>query len=153
MGWHVVRSYLSYLPKAFRDAGKILRKLLMGSDGNEETWRSCVTDTNSVLGFAVGAMFVKQNFHGESKPLAENMIAAVKEAFKNNFDNLDWMDEETRLAARDKADAITDMIGTCLTFFNRTSPASMHDRTELDSLICRLPQVHFESARTGRAVR
>ncbi|KZS20196.1 Endothelin-converting enzyme 1 [Daphnia magna] len=111
MGWHVVRSYLSYLPKAFRDAGKILRKLLMGSDGNEETWRSCVTDTNSVLGFAVGAMFVKQNFHGESKPLAENMIAAVKEAFKNNFDNLDWMDEETRLAARDKADAITDMIG------------------------------------------
>lgn len=111
MGWHVVRSYLSYLPKAFREAGKILRKLLMGSDGNEETWRSCVTDTNSVLGFAVGAMFVKQNFHGESKPLAENMIAAVKEAFKNNFDNLDWMDDETRLAARDKADAITDMIG------------------------------------------
>jgi endothelin-converting enzyme len=65
-----------------------------------------------VLGFAVGAMFVKQNFHGESKPLAETMIAAVKEAFKNNFDNLDWMDDETRLAARDKADAITDMIGS-----------------------------------------
>lgn len=87
----------------------------MGSDGNEETWRSCVTDTNNVMGFAVGAMFVRQSFRGESKPLAESMIAAVKEAFKNNFENLDWMDEETRSAARDKANAITDMIGK-LTF-------------------------------------
>ena len=111
LGWHVVRSYLSYLPKAFRDAGKILRKLLMGSDGNEETWRSCVTDTNNVMGFAVGAMFVRQSFRGESKPLAESMISSVKEAFKSNFDNLDWMDDETRQAARLKADAITDMIG------------------------------------------
>ena len=83
----------------------------MGSEGNEETWRSCVTDTNNVLGFAVGAMFVRQNFHGESKPLAESMIATVKEAFKRNFDKLDWMDQDTRKAARDKADAISDMIG------------------------------------------
>lgn len=35
----------------------------------------------------------------------------IKDAFKSNFNNLDWMDEETRKAARDKADAITDMIG------------------------------------------
>nr|CAG4635968.1 EOG090X01U4 [Eubosmina coregoni] len=111
MGWHVVRAYLSYLPKAFRDAGKVLRKLLMGSEGNEETWRSCVTDTNNVLGFAVGAMFIRQNFLGKSKPLAESMITYIKDAFKSNFNNLDWMDEETRKAARDKADAITDMIG------------------------------------------
>ena len=39
------------------------------------------------------------------------MISQVKEAFKTNFKNLDWMDEETRQAARDKADAISDMIG------------------------------------------
>ena len=69
LAWHTVRAYLSCLPKSFRDAGKILRKSLMGSEGNEEVWRSCVTDTNNVLGFAVGGMFVRQNFRGESKPL------------------------------------------------------------------------------------
>lgn len=111
MAWHVVRNYLSCLPKAFRDADKVLRKLLMGSDGSEESWRSCVTDANNVMGFAVGAMFVKQRFHGEAKPLAEAMISSVKQAFKDNFDNLDWMDDETRKVAREKADAITDMIG------------------------------------------
>nr|CAG4649968.1 EOG090X01U4 [Sida crystallina] len=111
LAWHTVRAYVSCLPKAFRDAGKILRKSLMGSEGNEEIWRSCVTDTNNVLGFAVGAMFVRQNFRGDSKPLAESMISTVKEAFKKNFQKLDWMDDETRNAAREKADAITDMIG------------------------------------------
>lgn len=42
------------------------------------------------------------------------MISAVKEAFKMNFKMLDWMDEETREAAKEKADAITDMIGICI---------------------------------------
>jgi endothelin-converting enzyme len=74
---HIVRAYLPYLPKAFREAGKVLRKLLMGSEGNEETWRGCVTDTNNVLGFAVGAMFIRQSFQGKSKPLAESMITYV----------------------------------------------------------------------------
>jgi neprilysin len=42
------------------------------------------------------------------------MISSVKEAFKMNFKMLDWMDEETREAAKEKADAITDMIGICI---------------------------------------
>ena len=41
------------------------------------------------------------------------MIKMVKNSFKSNFKNLDWMDEETRNSAREKADAITDMIGNC----------------------------------------
>lgn len=39
----------------------------MGSDGGEEPWLSCVTDTNNVIGFAIGAMFVRQVFQGNSK--------------------------------------------------------------------------------------
>ena len=57
---------------------------------------------------------------------AESMIESVKEAFKTNLKNLDWMDEETRKSARGKADAITDMIGTlapfCRSLFLATAP-------------------------------
>jgi predicted metalloendopeptidase len=38
-----------------------------GSSGEEEPWRYCVSDTESVLGFAVGAMFVREAFDGDSK--------------------------------------------------------------------------------------
>jgi endothelin-converting enzyme len=41
----------------------------VGSEGGEEPWRYCVTDTNNVLGFAIGAMFVREVFHGNSKPM------------------------------------------------------------------------------------
>lgn len=39
------------------------------------------------------------------------MINEVRSAFQQNLRNLDWMDEETRVLAVEKADAISDMIG------------------------------------------
>ncbi|CAO1405438.1 unnamed protein product [Diamesa hyperborea] len=109
--WQTVRSFASCLSKSFRDAYKGLRKALIGSDGGEEPWRYCVTDTNNVLGFAIGAMFVREVFHGDSKPQAEDMINEIRTAFKDNLSKLNWMDKETRTLADEKADAISDMIG------------------------------------------
>ncbi|XP_077288912.1 M13 family metallopeptidase neprilysin 3 isoform X1 [Arctopsyche grandis] len=109
--WQAAKSLSPYLSKAFRDAAKILRKAIFGSEGGEELWRYCVTDTNNAIGFAVGAMFVREVFHGPSKPQAEEMIEGLRTAFKRNLKNLAWMDSETREAAILKADAISDMIG------------------------------------------
>ncbi|XP_050357045.1 endothelin-converting enzyme homolog isoform X1 [Nymphalis io] len=111
MMWQVSRSLSTYLSKSFRDATKILRKALFGSEGTEESWRYCVTDTNNAIGFAVGAMFVREVFHGEAKTQGEIMIDNIRAAFKKHLKDLDWMDAETREAAETKADAITDMIG------------------------------------------
>lgn len=62
-------------------------------------------------------MFVREVFHGEAKTQGEIMINNIRNAFKRNLKNLDWMDAETRKAAEIKADAITDMIGkTCNVF-------------------------------------
>lgn len=63
------------------------------------------------LGFAIGAMFVREVFQGDSKPQAEEMILEIKKAFINNLKTLSWMDNHTRLLAEEKANAITDMIG------------------------------------------
>lgn len=111
MIWQTVRSFTACLSRPFRDAYKGLRKALIGSDGGEEPWRYCVTDTNNAIGFAIGAMFVREVFDGEAKPQAEEMINSVRLAFKENLKNLQWMDPETRILANEKADAISDMIG------------------------------------------
>ncbi|RWS21777.1 Endothelin-converting enzyme 2-like protein [Leptotrombidium deliense] len=111
ISWSVVQSLSSCLSKPFREAAKILRKALIGSEGTESPWRYCVSDTNNVMGFAMGAMFVQSVFKGDSKPMAESMIEEIKDAFKHNLPNLKWMDADTRKLAIEKADAITDMIG------------------------------------------
>lgn len=67
--WQTVRSLTGCLSKPFRDAYKGLRKALIGSEGNEEQWRYCVSDVNNAMGFAIGAMFVREVFHGKSKPM------------------------------------------------------------------------------------
>lgn len=64
-----------------------------------------------MLGFAIGAMFVREVFHGDSKTQAESMIDEIRTAFKDNLVKLNWMDDETRRLAEEKADAISDMIG------------------------------------------
>ncbi|KAF4525658.1 hypothetical protein B566_EDAN001258 [Ephemera danica] len=90
--WQTTRLMSSYLSKDFRDAYKGLRKALIGSEGGDEPWRYCITDTNTVLGFAIGAMFVRDMFHGEAKPQAEEMINVIRDAFKNNLRNLSFPD-------------------------------------------------------------
>lgn len=76
--WQTVRSLTACLSKAFRDAYNGLRKALVGSEGGEEPWRYCVTDTNNVLGFAIGAMFVREVFHGNSKPMVGSNVSFIK---------------------------------------------------------------------------
>ena len=71
--WQTVRSLAPCLSKPFRDAYKGLRKVLIGSEGREVQWRTCVNDANNVMGFAIGAMFVREVFHGKSKPMASNL--------------------------------------------------------------------------------
>lgn len=56
-------------------------------------------------------MFVREVFHGDAKPQAEDMINEIRKAFQLNLMNLKWMDNDTRKLANEKADAISDMIG------------------------------------------
>uniref|UniRef100_A0A3Q4B3X3 endothelin-converting enzyme 1 n=1 Tax=Mola mola TaxID=94237 RepID=A0A3Q4B3X3_MOLML len=74
-------------------------------------WQTCIGNTDDTLGFALGAVFVKATFDKNSKEIAEEMINEIRSAFKGALDRLSWMDEQTRQAAKDKADAIYDMIG------------------------------------------
>jgi hypothetical protein len=55
----------SYIYLLFWD---LCQLLCVGVSGDEEQWRYCASDTDGVLGFAVGAMFVRETFHGDSKP-------------------------------------------------------------------------------------
>ncbi|XKL60829.1 hypothetical protein PGB90_007886 [Kerria lacca] len=111
LAWQAVHTMTSYLSKPFRESYKGLRKVLFGSEGSLENWRYCITDTNNVLGFAIGALYVREAFHGNSKPIARKMINNIRDAFKENFEKLKWMDKYTLPLAKKKADSIVDMIG------------------------------------------
>lgn len=132
MAWSVIQSLIATLPKNFRDASKVLRKALIGSEGIEVSWRYCVTDTNQVMGFALGSLFVRRVFQGHSKVRAEEMIYSIRNAFKDNLANLTWMDDRTRNLAKEKADHINQMIGFPDFILN---PEKLNDKYEGVSLL------------------
>ena len=88
MNWQLVKGMRGALSKKYQDAGKILEKALIGTEIHDERWRECVRDTDKTLGFAVGAMFIKNAFDGDSKDIAEEMVVKVKEAFQERLNEL-----------------------------------------------------------------
>uniref|UniRef100_A0A1A7W7T2 Endothelin-converting enzyme 1 n=1 Tax=Iconisemion striatum TaxID=60296 RepID=A0A1A7W7T2_9TELE len=108
----VVRKMVSVLDQKFQDAEQRFLEVMYGTKKScTPRWKLCVSDTDSALGFALGAMFVKDTFAEDSKSIAEEMVAEIKWAFEDSLKHVSWMDSETKKAAKEKADAIYNMVG------------------------------------------
>ncbi|KAI4878347.1 hypothetical protein NFI96_033697 [Prochilodus magdalenae] len=108
----VVRKMVSILDHRFQDAEQRFLEVMYGTIKScTPRWKLCVSDTDSALGFALGALFVKATFAEDSKAFAEDMVSEIKWAFEDGLKHVGWMDEETQKAAKEKADAIYNMIG------------------------------------------
>ncbi|XP_021083785.1 endothelin-converting enzyme 2 isoform X2 [Mesocricetus auratus] len=110
--WNLVQKTTSSLDQRFESAQEKLLETLYGTKKScTPRWQTCISNTDDALGFALGSLFVKATFDRQSKEIAEGMISEIRSAFEETLEELVWMDEKTRLAAKEKADAIYDMIG------------------------------------------
>uniref|UniRef100_A0AAQ4Q1I6 Endothelin-converting enzyme 1 n=1 Tax=Gasterosteus aculeatus aculeatus TaxID=481459 RepID=A0AAQ4Q1I6_GASAC len=126
----VVRKMGSILDQRFQDAEQRFLEVMYGTKKScTPRWKLCVSDTDSALGFALGAMFVKATFAEDSKAIVSahkrqkgaapaargavslTMVGDIKWAFEDSLRNVRWMDSETKKAAKEKADAIYNMVG------------------------------------------
>ncbi|KAM6979972.1 endothelin-converting enzyme 1 [Aplochiton taeniatus] len=122
----VVRKMVSILDQRFQDAEQRFFEVMYGTKKScTPRWKLCVSDTDSALGFPLGALFVKATFAEDSKDIAEDMVSDIKRAFEDSLQDVSWMDPETKQAAKDKADAIYNMVGY---------PKFIMDSKELDKV-------------------
>lgn len=54
---------------------------------------------------------VDEAFAGTSKAAADDMIEGIRKAFEDGLEDLEWLDEPTRTAAYEKAEAVRPKIG------------------------------------------
>ncbi|GFT01325.1 endothelin-converting enzyme homolog, partial [Nephila pilipes] len=108
--WMLINSKIGPPCKTFQDASNVFNVAMVGSKGKDVRWETCVSVVDYGIPFALSAMFIRESFKGESKPMAESMIDDIKKAFKENFFRLDWMDPETRELAVEKVDSMQEMI-------------------------------------------
>lgn len=60
---------------------------------------------------AVGALFIRKHFDPNAKKTALEMIQNIREAFNEILDGNDWMDPQTKLVAKKKANEMNERIG------------------------------------------
>ena len=60
MVWHLIKPLIGELSKPFRDASLELLKVEKGVESGAPPWKSCVTKTNSVMGFATGYLYINE---------------------------------------------------------------------------------------------
>ena len=60
MVWHLIKPLIGELSKPYRDVSLELLKVEKGVEAGAPPWKSCVTKTNSVLGFATGYLYIKE---------------------------------------------------------------------------------------------
>ncbi|XP_078497054.1 membrane metallo-endopeptidase-like 1 isoform X1 [Lissotriton helveticus] len=109
--WRLVLDRVSSLSRRFKDARANYRKALYGTTLEEARWRECVSYVNSNMENAVGALYVRETFAGESKRMVRDLIEKIREVFIETLDELQWMDSTSKGKAREKAVAIKEQIG------------------------------------------
>ncbi|ERE76677.1 endothelin-converting enzyme 2 isoform 1 [Cricetulus griseus] len=98
----------SSLDQRFESAQEKLLETLYGTKKScTPRWQTCISNTDDALGFALGSLFVKATFDRQSKEIAEGMISEIRSAFEETLEELVWMDEKTRLAAKEKNESLT----------------------------------------------
>ncbi|KAH8415360.1 hypothetical protein KR222_005098, partial [Zaprionus bogoriensis] len=111
MLWRLVMSLITHMTDEYQRERVEFRKILMGIQTERTRWSQCVEWTNKKLGVAVGALFIRDNFNQDSKEVALEMIHNIRAAFNELLAENDWMDDETRAVAKEKADSMNERIG------------------------------------------
>ncbi|CAL8339969.1 unnamed protein product [Merluccius merluccius] len=109
--WQLILDRVNSLSRRFKEARAQYRKALYGTTVEEVRWRDCVRYVQSSMENAVGALYVRETFAGESKRMVSDLISKIQEAYVETLEELSWMDSPSKEKAREKAMAIKEHIG------------------------------------------
>jgi predicted metalloendopeptidase len=109
--WTVLRQTANWLGKAWVDEAFTLQKELQGVKELPPRWRRCVRRVDQDLGELLGQSYVKARFVGDAKARAVDLTKTILDAMRVELDNLPWMDDPTRRAAKMKLDRMAYLVG------------------------------------------
>uniref|UniRef100_A0A8C2HS16 Membrane metallo-endopeptidase-like 1 n=1 Tax=Cyprinus carpio TaxID=7962 RepID=A0A8C2HS16_CYPCA len=111
LAWMLIMERVSSMSRRFKDVRAHYRKALHGTTVEEARWRDCVRYVQGNMENAVGALYVRETFSGNSKRMVRELIRKIQEAYVETLEELSWMDEQSKEKAREKAMAISEQIG------------------------------------------
>lgn len=84
---------------------------LSGTEQIRDRWKRAVSVVESLLGDAVGKLYVQRHFPPHAKERMDELVDNIREAYRVSINSLDWMTPQTREKALAKLDKFTPKIG------------------------------------------
>jgi putative endopeptidase len=112
MRFHLLSSEAANLPDAYDKASfQFYGHDLSGSTEQRARWKRCSSQVDGALGEALGQVYVKRYFAGDSKAKMLVMVHDIEDAMDKDIDTLDWMSPATKVRAKEKLHAVANKIG------------------------------------------
>jgi len=131
--WRVAASKMGYLTEEAEKIGLKYAKKLTGQSEKPPRWKKCVGAATGALSQAVGSLYVSKYFDEKSKSTALEMVTEIRKQFNIILENIDWMDDDTKLRAKEKANAMVEHIGYPPELLDMKKLTDLYDGLELDS--------------------
>ncbi|MFV8309864.1 M13 family metallopeptidase [Mycobacteroides chelonae] len=109
--FHAVHRSADALSKAFRDNAFKYKSALTGTTAQKQRWEQGLEAVNTLVGPALGQLYVDRMFSDRAKRSATEMVGNVKEALRKRIEAVDWMSPQTKLAAKGKWDKLILKVG------------------------------------------
>ena len=109
--WRYVQDLGDETTAAMRDASFQYDMVALGLVSQSPRTEVCADETNALLGFAVGLPYVQRYFSQQAKNDSNYLVEDLRTAFKQLLEVNEWMDDQTKPYALEKADAISKFIG------------------------------------------
>ena len=84
---------------------------LSGTEEIRDRWKRGVSVVESLMGDAVGKLYVERHFPPDAKARMDELVANLREAYRVSINDLEWMTPATRERALAKLDKFTPKIG------------------------------------------
>lgn len=112
MTFEAVSDSSGVLSDDFQNANfELFGKVMSGKEEQEPRWKRAMSIPNSMLGEAVGELYVNKYFPNENKEYMVTLVENLRKALGKHIDNLSWMSEETKKKAHEKLATFTVKIG------------------------------------------
>lgn len=110
--YNYIQSAASYLSDDFRDANfELYGKTLQGKKEQQPRWKSALGVPNSLLGEAVGELYVGKYFAHGSKERMLELVGNLQESLGEHIKDLTWMSDTTKANALNKLSKFRVKIG------------------------------------------
>ena len=110
--WNILSSAGSMLgDKVYEETFDFQGRKMTGAQQPRPRWKRSVSSVNSVLGEAVGQIYVEKYFPPANKTRMQQLVKNLQTALGQRIDAQEWMSPETKKAAHEKLDAFYVKVG------------------------------------------